>query len=93
VLRALLTNTQTNDPERLRRRDVELGKLPDTVRSGYEKFAATPTSGALFDPWQEFIVPPFPLDILPDVARERYGRRPIGDGDGATRCLQRRNRS
>jgi hypothetical protein len=39
VLRALLVNTQTTDPERLARRDTELGKLDDTVRSGHEKFA------------------------------------------------------
>jgi hypothetical protein len=39
ILRALLDNTQTTDPERLRRRDAELNKLPETVRSGYEKFA------------------------------------------------------
>ena len=33
----------------------------------------SPQPGAqpgLFDPWQEFIVPPFPLDILPGVAHE-----------------------
>src|SRR5262249_54768581 len=52
VLRALLNNTQTTDPERIRRRDVELNKLAATVRSGYDKFARTPTSGALFDPWE-----------------------------------------
>jgi Protein of unknown function (DUF3987) len=72
VLHALLDNTQTTDPERRRRRDTELNKLKETVRSGYEKFAAaitTPT-GALFDPWQEFVVPEFPLDVLPTVARE-----------------------
>jgi hypothetical protein len=70
ALQALLTNTQTTDPVRLARRDTELAKLKDTVRSGYEKFAATPTSGVLFDPWQEFIVPPFPLDVLPSAAHD-----------------------
>src|SRR5262249_49432214 len=70
VLRALLDNTRTTDPERLKRRDVELGKLRETVRSGYDKFAARPTGGVLFDPWQEFIVPPFPLDILPGAAHD-----------------------
>jgi hypothetical protein len=45
VLRALLNNTQTTDPERLRRRDVELNKLLETVRSGYDKFA--PINAAL----------------------------------------------
>jgi len=71
ALQALLTNTQTTDPIRLARRDTELGKLKDTVRSGYAKFAtaaATPTGAELFDPWQEFIVPEFPLDVLPPVA-------------------------
>jgi len=67
VLRALLNNTQTTDPERLRRRDVELNKLADTVQSGFNKFAAT-ASGTLLDPWEEFIVPQFPLDLLPGIA-------------------------
>jgi len=67
VLHALLDNTQTTDPDRLKRRDVELKKLRETVRSGYEKFE--PKSG-LFDPWQQFIVPPFPLDILPGAAHD-----------------------
>jgi hypothetical protein len=67
VLHALLDNTQTTDPERLKRRDVELKKLAATVRSGYEKFAP---SGALFDPWQEFVAPPFPVDILPGVTHD-----------------------
>jgi hypothetical protein len=73
ALRALLTNTQTSDPIRLARRDTELSKLKDTVRSGYEKFAtaaATPTGAELFDPWQQFIVPEFPLDVLPPVAHK-----------------------
>jgi len=68
VLRALMVNTQTTDPARIARRDTELAKLKDTVRSGYEKFA--PKGGALFDPWQEFIAPPFPLDILPGAAHD-----------------------
>src|SRR5262249_34124007 len=70
VLHSLLTNTQTKDPARLLRRDAELNKLKSTVRSGYNKFAAMPTGGALFDPWREFIVPPFPLDILPGIAHD-----------------------
>jgi hypothetical protein len=73
ALRALLTNTQTIDPTRLARRDTELAKLKDTVRSGYEKFAremARPKTGELFDPWQEFVVPEFPLDVLPPAVAE-----------------------
>jgi hypothetical protein len=71
IFRALLTNTQTTDPARLARRDTELAKLKATVRSAYEKFARTPPLGAvLFDPWQEWLVPPFPLDILPAVAHD-----------------------
>jgi hypothetical protein len=82
ALRALLTNTQTTDPARIARRDTELGKLKDTVRSGYEKFAQSPTtpSGKLFDPWQEFIVPPFPLDILPTVAQDFVGTKSTAMG-------------
>jgi hypothetical protein len=70
ALRALLNNTQTTDPARLVRRDAELAKLKDTVRSGYQKFAAVPTGRGLFDPWQEWLVPAFPLDVLPGVARD-----------------------
>src|SRR5262249_35222979 len=38
VLRSLLLNSQPQEAERIRRRDVELAKLPETVRSAYEKF-------------------------------------------------------
>jgi hypothetical protein len=41
--------------------------LPRLVRSA-RKFAPPP--GPLFDPWAEFVVPPFPLDILPAVAHD-----------------------
>jgi hypothetical protein len=67
VLYALLANSNPVDPARLRRRDIEIRKLPETVRSGYRKFAA-PT--AIFDPWAEYNVPDFPIEILPPVARE-----------------------
>jgi Protein of unknown function (DUF3987)/Primase C terminal 2 (PriCT-2) len=80
VLHALLDNTQTTDPGRLKRRGVELNKLKETVRSGYDKFAATPISGPLFDPWQEFIVPPFPLDILPGAAHDFVATTSIAMG-------------
>jgi hypothetical protein len=39
VLRCLLLNSRPQDSERLHRRDAELVKLPQTVRSAYEKFA------------------------------------------------------
>ena len=81
VLRSLLTNTQTKDRARLDRRDIELAKLKATVRSGYEKFARTTPPGAvLFDPWQEFIVPPFPLDVLPAVAQDFVETKSIAMG-------------
>ena len=38
VLRSLLINSSPQDPERLRRRDAELAKLPQTVASAYAKF-------------------------------------------------------
>ena len=84
ALRALLVNTQTNDPTRIARRDAELGKLKDTVRSGYEKFAAqaaTPTTDAtLFNPWQQFIVPEFPLDVLPPAVHSFIHNRSTAMG-------------
>jgi hypothetical protein len=35
TLRALLLNTQTTDPDRLARRNTELGALRSTIKSGY----------------------------------------------------------
>jgi hypothetical protein len=67
ALSALLANTQTTDSARLARRDTELSKLRETVRSGYAKF--TPPA-ELFDPWLPFIVPEFPHDVLPPVVHE-----------------------
>lgn len=72
VLQSLLTNTQTADPARVARRDTELGKLKDTVRSGYEKFwkvPAAPTGAELFNPWERFVAPAFPMDVLSPVLR------------------------
>jgi hypothetical protein len=87
VLQALLSNTQTAAPDRIARRDTELGKLKDTVRSGYEKFAkaaAAPTGAELFDPWQLFIVPSFPFAILPTVAQDYVGTKSIALGADAS---------
>ncbi|HVI64202.1 MAG TPA: DUF3987 domain-containing protein [Bradyrhizobium sp.] len=67
VLRALLDSTQTKDPERLRRRDTELGKLRDTVHSGYKKFAAAVPTDTLLDPWAQAQLPDFPLATLPVI--------------------------
>ncbi len=44
-------------------------KFPGMVSSGREKIEAEKTSAApaqIFDPWDDYVVPPFPLDILPD---------------------------
>jgi hypothetical protein len=40
ILDCLLKNSRPPDSERLRRRDAELAKLPETVRSAYAKFAS-----------------------------------------------------
>jgi AAA domain len=45
VLRSLLINSSPQDPERQRRRDAELAKLPQTVASAYEKFAPGQSKG------------------------------------------------
>ena len=68
LLRALLANSAPSDPERERRRQSELSKLPDTVASAYRKFGE-PEAATPFDPWERYIVPTFPLDILPTIAR------------------------
>jgi hypothetical protein len=51
VLRCLLINSKPSDPDRLRRRDAELAKLPQTVASAYAKFgkAEEPSKAAT---WQ-----------------------------------------
>jgi hypothetical protein len=67
VLHALMANSTPADPERVRRRDTEIGKLAETISSAYEKFAAP---SALFDPWTEYRVPAFPVEILPSVAQD-----------------------
>jgi hypothetical protein len=46
ILRSLLLNATTADPERLRRRDIELGKLPETVSSAFKKFKREPLNAA-----------------------------------------------
>jgi AAA domain len=43
VLRCLLINSRPGDAERIRRRDAELVKLPETVRSAYAKFGQPDT--------------------------------------------------
>jgi Protein of unknown function (DUF3987) len=80
ALRALLLNSNPQDPERQRRRAVELEKLRETVRSGYDKFGTTTATGgsplataALFDPWERYIVPEFPFEILPPVLQNYVG--------------------
>jgi hypothetical protein len=78
VLRALMENSAPADPARLKRRDEELEKLPATIRSGYEKYAAHPP--ALFDPWAEYPVPEFPIEILPPIAQEFVSSQSITIG-------------
>jgi hypothetical protein len=68
LLRALLANSAPNDPERERRRQSELSKLPDTVASAYRKFGE-PEAATPFDPWERYIVPTFPFDILPTIVK------------------------
>jgi hypothetical protein len=67
VLRALMANSAPADPERVRRRDIEIKKLPETISSAYKKFTAPAT---LFDPWAEYPVPDFPVEILPFIAQD-----------------------
>jgi hypothetical protein len=66
ALRALLANSTPADQKRVERRDTEIGKLDETISSAYLKF--TPPS-ELFDPWAEFAVPEFPIEILPPIAQ------------------------
>ena len=72
VLRALLINSKPTDAERERRCRVELGKLRETIKSGYEKFQREQQRpvNELFDPWARYSVPEFPLDVLSPMLRE-----------------------
>src|SRR5262249_33687860 len=53
------------------------GRLHDAVQRAFDKIRIDPTPttpeanpSPVFDPWQRYIVPPFPLDILPPVAQD-----------------------
>ncbi len=83
MLRALMFNSNPSDSEREQRRKTELAKLPGTVSSAYAKFVRQPEANdfenapesaeaaaePIFDPWEQYVVPSFPLDILPEAAR------------------------
>jgi Protein of unknown function (DUF3987)/Bifunctional DNA primase/polymerase, N-terminal len=71
-LRAIINNSQAPRDERFKERYDD---IPQLVRSaqGLIEAAAQPestTDGPLFDPWEKYIVPVFPLDVLPPVAQD-----------------------
>jgi hypothetical protein len=68
LLRALMNaSTAPHDPVRWQ---VRFNKIPSIVHSAREKFNGAGTNVArVFDPWQRFIVPPFPIEVLPPVAQ------------------------
>jgi AAA domain len=73
VLRCLLINSRPQDPERGRRRDAELAKLPETVASAYAKFGkaeepANPATAWCFHDNAEPEATPWLIkDILPQT--------------------------
>jgi hypothetical protein len=66
-----LSEARVREPGRVQN---AYSKIPAMVRTGREKIEEVPEAGgepqAIFDPWETYIVPPFPLDVLPDVVRE-----------------------
>src|SRR5262249_33082329 len=79
ILEALLSNTQTNDPERLRRRNAELSKLRETIHSGYEKFAKpepSPTDdNSEPETGDESLIPADTLAAIKDTSKDTTNRR------------------
>jgi hypothetical protein len=51
ILRCLLLNSNPADPERIRRRDAELAKLPETVGSAYAKYGKTEAATGTASTW------------------------------------------
>jgi RecA-family ATPase len=97
VLRCLLLNSKPQDPERLRRRDAELLKLPQTVKSAYAKFgteakseeapAKPPLPFINISNWDNEDVPQQPWAVL-----DRIPRRQVtlfsGEGGGGKSIIQ-----
>jgi hypothetical protein len=65
LIRGILDNSAGPRDDRFKARYVNVSAA---VKSARGKFAHEP--GPLFDPWAEYVVPAFPLDILPAVARD-----------------------
>jgi hypothetical protein len=78
MLQALMLATPLPHDERWKARFNDLGRLVDDGRAKYgnnqqnAEAAAAQTQSAvpLFDPWERFIAPEFPLRILPAAVRE-----------------------
>ena len=70
LLRGLMKNSPAPHDERWQQRYDD---IPRAVRSAEEKFdaeAKVNDASSLFDPWQPFVVPAFPLDVLPSAIQE-----------------------
>ncbi len=69
LLRALMQNSSAIHDERWQDRFDDIDRA---VEGAVRKYAQPEPSreGALFDPWAQYIVPEFPLKILPPVAQE-----------------------
>jgi hypothetical protein len=69
TLRSLLLNSNPQDPERTRRRDVEIEKLSETVASAYAKFGKAADAGdkqdAAASAWKEIDLLLIGVDISP----------------------------
>ena len=55
--------------DRLRQR-VEEDRQHDANGNGHDETAAAAAATPLFDPWERYIVPAFPFEILPSVAQD-----------------------
>jgi Protein of unknown function (DUF3987)/Bifunctional DNA primase/polymerase, N-terminal len=64
VLRAVMNSSTAPRNARWHERYDDIGRL---VESAQEKFDAV---GELFDPWAQYVMPAFPLDVLPPVAQD-----------------------
>ena len=65
-LEALMDHSQAPRDERWKAR---VGEIPRAISGARAKFSQAQLDTPFFDPWQEYVVPPFPLDILPGAVQ------------------------
>jgi hypothetical protein len=68
TLHALFNASSMPHDERWQERVADIGRSARTATEKFAKPEPPPTN--VFDPWQQYVVPDFPVDILPPIARD-----------------------